>query len=41
MYGVILGATALWCFEYLDIPGVFHYLNVETEKAVKSTSGYR
>lgn len=41
MYGLILGAAALWCYEYLDVPGVFAYLNDATADAVNSTSGYR
>ena len=40
MYGVILGTAAMWCWEYLDIPAVFAYLNAATEYAVKSTAGY-
>ncbi len=40
VYGVILGATAMWMFEYFDAPGVLSYLNSATESAVESTSGY-
>ena len=39
-YGAILGAAAMWCFEYFDAPGVLAYLNSATEAAVESTRGY-
>jgi len=39
-YGLILGAAALYCYEYFDAPGVLAYLNSATESAVKSTHGY-
>lgn len=39
-YGVILGVTAMYLFEYFDAPGVLTYLNSATESAVKSTHGY-
>lgn len=40
MYGVILGASTMWLFEYLDAPGILDYLNSATKSAVESTSGY-
>ncbi|MGD9764233.1 MAG: hypothetical protein AB7V27_11005 [Candidatus Binatia bacterium] len=40
VYGLILGAAAMYCFEYLDAPGVLAYLNSATESAVQSTHGY-
>lgn len=40
LYGLILGAAALYFFEYFDAPGVLAYLNAATESAVESTSGY-
>jgi hypothetical protein len=39
-YGLILGAAAMYCFEYFDAPGVLAYLNSATESAVQSTHGY-
>jgi hypothetical protein len=39
-YGVILGAAAMYMFEYFDAPGVLAYLNSATESAVQSTHGY-
>lgn len=40
VYGVILGATSMYLFEYFDAPGVLTYLNAATKSAVESTSGY-
>jgi hypothetical protein len=40
LYGVILGAAALYCYERLDPPKVLDYLNAATEYAVESTHGY-
>jgi hypothetical protein len=40
LYGVILGAVALYCYERLDPPRVLTYLNAATESAVESTHGY-
>jgi hypothetical protein len=40
LYGLILGAAAMWCFEKFDAPGVLTYLNSATESAVQSTHGY-
>lgn len=39
-YGVILGATAMYLFEYFDAPGTLAALNSATKSAVESTSGY-
>jgi hypothetical protein len=39
-YGVILGAAAMYLFEYFDAPGVLAYLNSATQSAVQSTHGY-
>jgi hypothetical protein len=39
-YGLILGAAAMYCFEYFDAPGMLAYLNSATESAVQSTHGY-
>jgi hypothetical protein len=39
-YGLILGASAMYCFEYFDAPGVLAYLNSATASAVQSTHGY-
>jgi hypothetical protein len=39
-YGLVLGAAALYCFEYFDAPGLLNYLNSATASAVKSTHGY-
>jgi hypothetical protein len=39
-YGLILGAAAMYGFEYFDAPGVLDYLNSATESAVHSTHGY-
>lgn len=39
-YGVILGAAALYCFEYFDAVGALAFLNSATESAVQSTHGY-
>ncbi len=40
MYGVILGAAAMYMFVYFDAPGVLKFLNQSTKAAVESTSGY-
>jgi hypothetical protein len=40
VYGVILGAAALYCYVRLDPVKVFNYLNAATESAVQSTHGY-
>lgn len=39
-YGIILGAAAMYAYEYFDAPGVLAYLNSATEAAVRSTHGY-
>ena len=39
-YGLILGAVAMYGFEFFDAPGVLDYLNSATESAVHSTHGY-
>jgi hypothetical protein len=39
-YGVVLGAAAMYCFQYFDAPGILAYLNNATQAAVKSTHGY-
>jgi hypothetical protein len=39
-YGLILGAAAMYCFQYFDAPGVLAYLNDATRSAVQSTHGY-
>ena len=40
IYGVILGAAAMFAYERLDPPAILAYLNSATASAVKSTSGY-
>ena len=40
IYGVILGAAAMYCYERLDPPTVLAYLNAATKSAVDSTHGY-
>ena len=40
LYGVILGATALYCYVRVDPVTVFNYLNTATQSAVQSTHGY-
>jgi len=40
LYGLIVGAAVVYCYEYFDAPGIVAYLNGATESAVKSTSGY-
>lgn len=40
IYGVIVGATAMYLVEYFDAAGTISYLNSATESAVESTSGY-
>jgi len=39
-YGLILGAATVYCYKYLDAPGILDYLNSATEHAVESTHGY-
>jgi hypothetical protein len=40
IYGVIIGAFAMFCYVRVDPPKVLAYLNAATESAVKSTGGY-
>jgi len=40
IYGVILGAAAMYAYARLDPPAILAYLNNATASAVKSTSGY-
>ena len=40
IYGLILGAAAMFAYERLDPPRILAYLNAATETAVESTSGY-
>ncbi len=40
LYGIIVGAALVYCYEYFDAPGIIDYLNGATDTAVKSTSGY-
>ncbi len=40
IYGLILGAAAMYGYRYFDAPGVLAYLNSATEHAVESTHGY-
>ncbi len=40
IYGLILGAAAMYCYERLDPPKVLAYLNSATKSAVQSTHGY-
>lgn len=40
VYGVILGAAALYCYVRLDPPKILDYLNAATRSAVESTHGY-
>jgi hypothetical protein len=40
LYGLLLGAVCMYCFEYFDAPGILGYLNSATESAVESTHGY-
>lgn len=40
IYGIIVGATAMYMFEYFDAIGTVSYLNSATKSAVESTSGY-
>lgn len=40
LYGLILGAATVYCYNYFDAPGMLDYLNSATESAAKSTSGY-
>lgn len=39
-YGLVLGAAALYCWNYFDAPAIWSYLTGATEYAVKSTAGY-
>jgi hypothetical protein len=40
LYGVILGAAALYFYERFDPPKVLAYLTAATKSAVESTHGY-
>jgi hypothetical protein len=40
-YGLVIGAGAMFAYEYFDAPGLLAYLNSATDYAVKSTAGYR
>ena len=40
IYGLILGAAAMYCYARVDPPKVFAYLNQATKSAVESTRGY-
>ena len=40
IYGMIIGAAAMFLYARFDPPRVLAYLNSATEYAVKSTSGY-
>lgn len=40
IYGMILGAAAMYCYVRLDPPKVLAYLNAATQSAVESTHGY-
>ena len=40
IYGLILGAAAMYCYARVDPPTILAYLNSATESAVKSTHGY-
>jgi len=40
LYGVILGAAAMYLYARFDPPAILTYLNAATESAAKSTSGY-
>ena len=40
LYGIVLGAAAMYCFQYFDAPGMLTYLNSATQAAVQSTHGY-
>jgi len=40
IYGLILGAAAMYCYARVDPPTILAYLNSATEMAVKSTHGY-
>ncbi len=40
IYGVIIGAFAMFAYARLDPPAVLSYLNSLTASAVQSTSGY-
>lgn len=40
MYGIIVGATAMYMFEYFDAVGTVDFLNSATKSAVESTAGY-
>ena len=40
IYGVLLGAVAMFAYERLDPPAILAYLNSATASAVKSTAGY-
>jgi hypothetical protein len=40
VYGIVLGAAAMYCYARVDPPKVFDYLNSATQSAVQSTHGY-
>jgi len=40
IYGLILGAAAMYCYARLDPPKVLAYLNSATKSAVDSTHAY-
>jgi hypothetical protein len=40
VYGLLLGALTMYCYERVDPPKILAYLNGLTEYAVGSTHGY-
>jgi hypothetical protein len=40
IYGLIVGAAAMYCYARVDPPKVLAYLNAATQSAVESTHGY-
>ncbi len=40
IYGLIVGAVAMYCYARVDPPRVFAYFNQATKSAVQATSGY-
>ena len=40
IYGLILGAAALYGWERMDVPAIWAYLSDSTEYARQSTEGY-
>jgi hypothetical protein len=40
VYGLILGSSCIYLFNYFDAPGILDYLNSATASAVTSTHGY-